>query len=170
MKRFPLILSISILALIVTACQSGPGAKEIGLAGTWEAKLGTEGEDGKIRHRKGEVTFSDHSYKYSWYEKLVSKDGSVIYDWSERARETGSVSFMPEHKYMKWEADSYGTAQYNPGTKTWTAVSMSDSANTYTVLYSLDGDTLTLKEDYNLDGDYEDVIGKPETLVYTRKK
>lgn len=168
MKRFPLILFIGILALVVAACQSGPGAEKFGLAGTWEAKFGTENENGKTLHKKGEVTFSGNTYKFSWYKKLVNEDGSVVYDWTETARETGSISFTSE--YMEWAADSYGAAQYSAGTQRWSPISMGDSASTYVVYYSLDGDKLTLKEDYNLDGDFEDVIGMPETAVYTKKK
>lgn len=170
MKRFPSILIIAILALTVVACQSssGPGAEDFGLAGTWEAELFTEDENGKAMTEKGAITFSGNTYKYSWYKKLANKDGSTVYDWSEIARETGSASFAPE--YMEWTADSYGTAEYNSGTQKWSPVNMESSTNTYAVFYSIDGDKLTLKEDYNLDGDFEDVLGMPETVVYTKQE
>lgn len=170
MKRFPSILVIATLALTVIACQSssGPAAEDFGLAGTWEAKLATRDEDGKTVKEKGEVTFSGNTYKYSWYKKLINKDGSAVYDWSETARETGGASIAPE--YMEWTANSYGTAEYNSGTQQWSPVNMEASTNTYAIYYLIDGDKLTLKEDYNLDGDFEDVIGMPETLIYTKKE
>jgi hypothetical protein len=172
MKRFPLVVLIAILALILSACQSGGGgssAEELGLAGTWEAELGTEEKNDGTLTTKGEVTFSGNTYKYAWYKRLVDEDGSVVYDWSETARETGSASISPE--YMEWTAKSYGTAEYNEGTHSWTPVNMKSSTNTYAILYSLEGDKLTLKEDYNLDGDFDDVIGgMPETVHYTKKK
>jgi len=172
MKRFPLMLFTVVLSFILLACQSGgggPSAEELGLAGTWEAELGTEKENGGTLKTKGEVSFSGNTYKYSWYKKLIDEDDSVVYDWSESARETGSTSLSPE--YMEWTAKSYGTAEYNEGTQSWTPVNMKSSTNTYAIYYSLEGDQLTLKEDYNLDGDFDDVIGgMPETVRYTKKE
>jgi hypothetical protein len=159
-----------ILILVLAACQSGGGlsAEDFGLAGTWEAKLKTEKENGGILETKGEITFSDNTYKYSWYKRLVAEDGSTVYSWSETSRETGSTSISSD--YMEWTADSYGTAEYNAGTQTWGSINMQSSTNDYAVFYSLEGDKLTLKEDYNLDGDFEDVFGMPETVLYSKKK
>jgi hypothetical protein len=158
------------LTLILAACQSGSGlgADNFGLAGTWEAELGTQEENGGTLETKGEVTFSGNTYKYSWYKKLIAEDGSVIYDWSETSRETGSVSITSD--YMEWTANSYGTAEYNEGKQTWSSINMGPSANDYAIFYSLKDGKLTLKEDYNLDGDFDDVLGMPETVVYSKKK
>ncbi|QBQ53217.1 hypothetical protein [Nitrosococcus wardiae] len=169
MKRFPLMLFMAFLALVLAACQSGgPGAEDFGLAGTWEAELGTEKQNGGTLKTKGEVTFSGNTYKYSWYKKLIDEDGSAVYDWSETSRETGSVSVSPD--YMEWTANSYGTAEYNEGTQSWSAVDMKSTTNDYAIYYTVEGDKLTLKEDYNLDGDFDDVIGMPETVIYTKKE
>ncbi|MGR6034808.1 MAG: hypothetical protein ACU4EQ_02540 [Candidatus Nitrosoglobus sp.] len=170
MKRFPSMLFIALPILVLAACQSGggSGAENFGLTGTWKADLGTQKENGGTLETKGEVTFSGNTYKYSWYKKLIAADGSVVYDWSETSRETGSASITSD--YMEWTANSYGTAEYNEGMRSWSSINMQPSTNDYAIFYSLEDGKLTLKEDYNLDGDFEDVFGMPETVQYSKKK
>jgi hypothetical protein len=45
---------------------------------------------------------------------------------------------------------------------------MKNSTNGVNVYYNLNGDRLTLKEDVNLDGDFEDFFGVPETIEYKK--
>lgn len=170
MKRFLLMLCAFVIALGLVACQSGgPSAEDFGLAGTWVTEFEPKQENGGTLQAKGEITFSGNTYKYSWFKKLIAEDGSIVYNWSETARETGSVSVSSD--YMEWTANSYGTAEYNKGTQAWSSVNMKSTTNDYAIYYSIEGDKLTLKEDYNLDGDFDDVIGGlPETAVYTKEK
>lgn len=170
MSKFPLIPSIIILILGLAACQSNnQDKKDVDLTGTWKAKLGDQKVSSGTLEVQGEITFSDNNYQQSWYKKLIAKDDSVIYDWSESTRETGWDSITSG--YMQWTANFYGTAEYDEETRMWSAINMWPSTNTHSILFSLKGDQLTLKEDYNLDGDFNDIVGgKPETLVYSKEK
>lgn len=171
MSRFPLILFIAILILGLTACQSNNQDKkdDVDLTGIWEARPASQKVSNGTLEVKGEITFSDNNYQQSWYKKLTAKDGSVIYDWSESARETGWDSITSG--YMQWTANFYGTAEYDEETRMWSAINMWPSTNTHSIFFSLKDDQLTLKEDYNLDGNFNAVVdGQPETLVYFKKE
>jgi hypothetical protein len=136
------------------------------LGGTWEAEL-PELTDSLGTHKsKGKVALSGNTYTYSWYKSLIGTNGQVVYELTESARETGSVSATPE--YMEWTAESFGEAQYNQADNTWGEVEMKSSKNEYAIQYTLEGDKLTLMEDINVDGDFDDVFQVPETLTYTK--
>jgi hypothetical protein len=161
---------VGVVGLGLAACGEGGGKSAAGSAeafkvnGVWEGEFPDKTDPAATL--KGKVTFSDNVYTYSWYKKLVGPDNAPVYDWTETARETGSVSFAPD--YMEWTADSFGEAEYNDGTKTWSEVAMKSSKNDYAIQYKLDGNKLTLKEDINMDGDFDDVFQSPETLTYTK--
>ncbi len=160
-------------ALGLVACgeggdKSASSADAYKIAGTWEAEFPDKKDPAGTVKSKGKVTFSGNGYSYAWYRKLLGPDGSTVYDWTETARETGSASIAPD--YMEWTAESFGEAEYNDGTKTWSSVAMKSSKNEYAIQYTLDGDKLTLKEDINLDGDFDDVFESAETTTYTKAK
>jgi hypothetical protein len=159
------------VGLCLTACGEGgdpsaSGADAFKVKGAWEAEFPDKTDAAGTLKQKGKVTFSDDGYTYAWYKKLIGLDNATVYDWTETARETGSASFAPD--YMEWTADSFGEAEFNEGTKTWGDVGMKSSKNEYAIQYTVEGDTLTLKEDINLDGDFDDVFESPETLIYTK--
>ncbi|MGH8480618.1 MAG: hypothetical protein ACREXK_13890 [Gammaproteobacteria bacterium] len=159
------------VALGLAACGEGGGTSASGadafkVNGVWEAEFPDKTEGAGTLKIKGKVTFSDNDYTYAWYKKLVGSDNATVYDWTETARETGSASFAPD--YMEWTADSFGEAEYNDGTKTWGSIGMKSTKNEYAIQYTVVGDKLTLKEDINLDGDFDDVFESPETLTYTK--
>ena len=147
-----------------TAATASPDSFNIG--GTWEAQLPDQSDSLGTHKSKGKVALSGNAYTYSWYKSLIGPSGQVVYDMTETARETGSVSATPE--YMEWTAESFGEAQYNQADNTWSAVEMKSSKNDYAIQYKLEGDKLTLKEDINIDGDFDDVFQVPETLTYTK--
>jgi hypothetical protein len=162
---------VGVVGLGLAACGEGDGksassADAVKVNGVWEAEFPDKTDAAGTLKQKGKVTFSDNSYTYTWYKKLVGPDNATVYDWTETARETGSASFAPD--YMEWTADSFGEAEFNEGTKTWGDVGMKSSKNEYAIQYTVEGDTLTLKEDINLDGDFDDVFESPETLIYTK--
>ncbi|MGH8489866.1 MAG: hypothetical protein ACREXS_13615 [Gammaproteobacteria bacterium] len=136
------------------------------LGGIWEAELPDLSDSLGTHKSKGKVALSGNTYTYSWYKSLIGTNGQVVYEMTESARETGSVSATPE--YMEWTAESFGEAQYNQADNTWSAVEMKSSKNEYAIQYTLEGDKLTLKEDINVDGDFDDVFQVPETLTYTK--
>ena len=45
---------------------------------------------------------------------------------------------------------------------------MKSTKNDVAIQYTVDGNKLILKEDQNLDGDFDDVFGSPETMTYTK--
>ncbi|MFH0351255.1 MAG: hypothetical protein ACHBMF_04920 [Chromatiales bacterium] len=147
-----------------TAATASPD--NFNLGGTWEAELPDLSDSLGTHKSKGKVTLSENTYTYSWYKSLIGTNGQVVYESTENARETGSVSATPE--YMEWTAESFGEAQYNQADNTWSAVEMKSSKNEYAIQYKLEGDKLTLKEDINVDGDFDDVFQAPETLTYTK--
>ena len=163
---------VGVIGLGLAACGEGGGKSASGSAeafkvnGVWEAEFPDKTDAAGTLKSKGKVTFSDNVYTYSWYKKLVGPDNATVYDWTENARETGSASFAPD--YMEWTADSFGEAEYNDGTKTWGNVEMKSQKNDYAIQYKLDGNKLTLKEDINLDGDFDDVFESAETMTYTK--
>jgi len=134
--------------------------------GTWEAELPDLNDSMGTHKSKGKVTLSGNTYTYSWYKSLIGTNGQVVYELTETTRETGSLSATPE--YMEWTAESFGQAQYNQAANTWSAVEMKSSKNDYAIQYKLEGDKLTLKEDINVDGDFDDVFQVPEILTYTK--
>ena len=136
------------------------------LGGTWEAAFPDRSDSLGTHKSKGKAALSGDTYIYSWYESLIGPNGQVVYELTETARETGAVSATPE--YMEWTAESFGEAQYNQAANTWSAVEMKSSKNDYAIQYKLEGDKLTLKEDINIDGDFDDVFQVPETLTYTK--
>jgi len=146
------------------ALEGTPGS--MGLTGTWQAEYTGKTDASGTTHVRGKVSFDDGNFTYIWYQKLLGPDNQVVYDWTETARETGSASATAG--FMKWIADSFGEAEYNEVAKTWGSVNMKSSQNEYMIAFSLDGAKLTLKEDINVDGDYDDVFTSPETLVYTK--
>ncbi len=147
-----------------TAATASPDSFNLG--GTWEAELPDLTDSLGTHKSKGKVALSGDTYTYSWYKNLIGTNGQVVYEMTESARETGSVSATPE--YMEWTAESFGEAQYNQADNTWGAVEMKSSKNEYAIQYQLEGDKLTLKEDINIDGDFDDVFQVPETLTYTK--
>lgn len=162
---------VGVIGLGLAACgesggKSASSADAVKVDGVWEAEFTDKTDAVGTLKSKGKVTFSDNSYTYSWYKKLVGPDNAAVYDWTETARETGSASFAPD--YMEWTADSFGEAEYNDGTKTWGDVAMKSSKNEYAIQYTVDGNKLTLKEDINLDGDFDDVFESAETMTYTK--
>jgi hypothetical protein len=162
---------VGVVGLGLAACGEGDGksassADAVKVNGVWEAEFPDKTDAAGTLKQKGKVTFSDNSYTYTWYKKLIGPDNATVYDWTETARETGSASFTPD--YMEWTADSFGEAEYNDGTKTWGAIAMKSSKNEYAIQYTVEGDKLTLKEDINLDGDFDDVFESPETLSYNK--
>ncbi len=175
MKRYLQALALfgSVLGLAACGGEDSDSAAtaspdSFNLGGTWEAEL-PELTDSLGTHKsKGKVALSGNTYTYSWYKSLIGTNGQVVYELTESARETGSVSATPE--YMEWTAESFGEAQYNQADNTWGAVEMKSSKNEYAIQYKLEGDKLTLKEDINVDGDFDDVFQVPETLTYTKVK
>ncbi len=164
-----LVLLGSVLGL--AACggegdDSAASPDSFGLGGTWEAELPDLTDSLGTHKSKGKVALSGDTYTYSWYKSLIGTNAQVVYEMTETARETGSVSATPE--YMEWTAESFGEAQYNQADNTWSAVEMKSSKNDYAIQYKLEGDKLTLKEDINVDGDFDDVFQVPETLTYTK--
>ncbi len=162
---------VSGVGLGLAACGEGGGTNASGadafkVNGAWEAEFPDKTDAVGTLKGKGKVTFSDSVYTYSWYKKLVGPDNATVYDWTETARETGSASFAPD--YMEWTADSFGEAEFNDGTKTWSNVAMKSSKSDYAIQYTVEDGKLTLKEDINLDGDFDDVFESPETLTYTK--
>ncbi|MGH8581630.1 MAG: hypothetical protein ACREWG_02350 [Gammaproteobacteria bacterium] len=145
---------------------SGASAESMNIAGSWEAVFPEKADDAGTHQGKGKVTFNGSSYSYSWYKKLVGKDGQTVYDWTEQAREDGSTSLAPD--VMQWTAESFGEADYNEATRSWGKIDMKSSKNGYNIAYKLDGEKLTLQEDINLDGDYDDVFDSSETMTYTK--
>lgn len=169
------VVTIVFFVLGLSGCgESGGGAasessaEAFNLAGSWEGEFPDRSDATGTGKGKGRVTLSGNDYTYSWYKKLIGPDNSVIYDWTETARETGSISVSPD--YMEWTAKSFGEAQYNQSNHTWTGVEMKSSKSDYAIQYRLEGDKLTLMEDINLDGDFDDVFETPETLIYTKVK
>lgn len=159
------------MGLGLAACGKGgdtnaSGAEAMKVSGSWEAEFPGKTDPAGTLKAKGKVTFTGNDYTYAWYKKLVGPDGATVYDWAETARETGSASFAPD--YMEWTAESFGEAEYNDGTRTWGQVTMKSTKNDYAIQYALEGGKLTLKEDINLDGDFDDVFESPETLSYTK--
>ncbi|BAW80888.1 hypothetical conserved protein [Candidatus Nitrosoglobus terrae] len=153
------------LALTLSACQSN---KNHGLIGVWESEVNKQPRGNEILSIKKEIRFSDNTYQYSWYKKLAMKEGSIIYDWSEVARETGWDSIT--EGYMQWTANLYGAAKYNKEAGGWSSIKMSPSTNNHSIFFSLNGNKLILKEDLNLDGDFDDVIdGEAEITLYLKK-
>ena len=148
------------------ALEGTPGS--MGLTGTWQAEYTGKTDASGTTHVRGKVSFDDGNFTYIWYQKLLGPDNQVVYDWTETMRETGKVSAT--EGYMQWTADSFGEAVYNEVAKTWGPVNMKSSTNDYAITFSKDGDKLTLKEDINVDGDFDDVFTAPETLVYTKVK
>jgi hypothetical protein len=162
---------VGVVGLGLAACGEGGGKSASGadafkVKGVWEAEFPDKTDAAGTLKSKGKVTLSDNVYTYSWYKKLVGPDNTMVYDWAETARETGSASFAPD--YMEWTADSFGEAEFNDGTKTWSSVAMKPSKNEYAIQYTVEGNKLTLKEDINMDGDFDDVFESPETLTYTK--
>ncbi|MGH8511016.1 MAG: hypothetical protein ACREU8_06425 [Gammaproteobacteria bacterium] len=147
-----------------TAASASPDSFNLG--GTWEVEFPDLSDSLGSHKSKGKVALAGDTYTYSWYKSLIGTNGQVVYEMTETARETGSVSATPE--YMEWTAESFGEAQYNQADNTWSAVEMKSSQNDYAIQYSLEGDKLTLKEDINIDGDFDDVFQAPETLTYTK--
>ncbi|MGH8531536.1 MAG: hypothetical protein ACREV1_02120 [Gammaproteobacteria bacterium] len=168
-----LALLVSVLGLAAcggesddTAATASPDSFNLG--GTWEAELPDLTDSLGTHKSKGKVALSENTYTYSWYKSLIGPNGQVVYELTETARETGSVSATPD--YMEWTAESFGEAQYNQANNTWSAIEMKSSKNDYAIQYKLEGDKLTLKEDINVDGDFDDVFQAPETLTYTKVK
>jgi hypothetical protein len=162
---------VGVVGLGLAACGEGGGKSASSAAafkvnGVWEGEFPDNTDTAGTLKSKGKVTLSDNVYTYSWYKKLVGPDNATVYDWTETARETGSASFAPD--YMEWTADSFGEAEFNDGTKTWSSVAMKPSKNEYAIQYTVEGNKLTLKEDINMDGDFDDVFESPETLTYTK--
>jgi len=147
-----------------TAATASPESFKFG--GTWEAELPDLTDSLGTHKSKGKVAFSENAYTYWWYKSLIGTNGQVVYELTETARETGSLSATPE--YMEWTAESFGEAQYNQAANTWSTIEMKSSKSDYAVQYKLEGDKLTLKEDINVDGDFDDVFQAPETLTYTK--
>lgn len=173
MKKTVYIAAIVLSASGLVACSEGGGgtssgsaAENFNLGGAWEAEYPDKSDASGTGKAKGRIVLNGNSYTYSWYKKLIGPDNATVYDWTETARETGSVSVSPD--YMEWTADAFGEAQYNQGNRSWTAIDMKASKNDYAIQYTLDGGKLTIKEDINLDGDFDDVFEAPETLTYTK--
>jgi hypothetical protein len=168
------------VALGLSACSGGGGGDKgggktldgtpdsVGLTGSWEAQYPGKTDASGATTIKGKVEFSGDAFTYTWYEKRVGPDNQVVYDWTETMRETGKASAT--EGYMQWTADSFGEAEYNEVAKSWGAVNMKSSQNDYAITFSKDGDKLTMKEDINVDGDFDDTFTAPETLVYTKVK
>jgi hypothetical protein len=155
----------------MVACSKGgdknaSSADAMKISGSWEAEFPDKTDPAGTIKAKGKVTLTGNGYTYAWYKKLVGSDGATVYDWAETARETGSASFTTD--YMEWTAESFGEAEYNDGNRTWGNVAMKSSKNDYAIQYTVQGNKLTLKEDINLDGDFDDVFESPETLAYTK--
>ncbi|CAB1276645.1 hypothetical protein [Candidatus Nitrosacidococcus tergens] len=173
MKNFLLLPPIHALFLtLLVACQpSSEDSKTIkyDLAGIWESTFEIKGSSNQIIKNRILLTLSEDSYQYSWYKKLVAEDdSSVIYDWIEVSRENGRSSMT--EGYMQWTADIYGHRRYNKNSGTWTQLRMHPSSNDHAIFSSLEGNKLTLKEDYNMDGDYNGFFDKPETLIFLKKE
>ncbi len=171
MKTYVLRAFVGTIGLGLAGCGEGGGtsassADALKVKGVWEAEFPDKTDAAGTLKAKGKVTFSDDGYTYAWYKKLVGPDKATVYDWTETARETGSASFAPD--YMEWTADSFGEAEYNDGTKIWGEIGMKSSKNEYAIQYKVEGSTLTLKEDINLDGDFDDVFESAETMSYTK--
>ncbi|MGH8554495.1 MAG: hypothetical protein ACREUD_02840 [Gammaproteobacteria bacterium] len=173
MKRYLQVLALlgSVLGLAAcggegddTAATASPDSFNLG--GTWEAELPDVSDSLGTHKSKGKVALLGDTYTYSWYKSLIGTNGQIVHEMTETARETGSVSATPE--YMEWTSESFGEAQYNQADNTWSAVEMKSSKNEYAIQYKLEGDKLTLKEDINVDGDFDDVFQVPETLTYTK--
>ncbi|MGH8507555.1 MAG: hypothetical protein ACREVH_02380 [Gammaproteobacteria bacterium] len=168
--------ALALLGSVLMAACGGEGGDSaasaspdsFNLAGVWEAELPDQSDSSGTHKSKGKVTLSGNTYTYSWYKSLIGPNGQVVYDLTETARETGSVSATPE--YMEWTAESFGEAPYNQANNTWSAIEMKSSKNDYAIQYKIEGDKLTLKEDINIDGDFDDVFQVPETLTYTKVK
>ncbi len=156
------------LALGLASCGQGGGTPELksSLQGAWEGEWVDSREQSGKMEVKGRVTFNGNAYTYQWLRRLTDKDGKVAFDWTETGREEGKVSFT--EGFMQWTASSFGEAMYNEAGKTWGTVSMKSSTNGVNVYYSMDGGKLTLKEDVNLDGDFDDFFGVPETIEYKK--
>jgi hypothetical protein len=167
LKRLVLITALPI-ALGLAACGKDGGSPETkgNMQGAWEGTwVDTREQAGKME-MKGRVTFNGNSYTYQWLRKLTDKEGKVAFDWTETGREEGKVSFTDG--FMQWTATSFGEAMYNEAAKTWGTINMKSSSNGVNVYYTLSGNKLTLKEDVNLDGDFDDFFGVPETIEYTK--
>jgi len=162
---------VGVVGLALAACgeggdKSASSAEAFKVNGVWEAEFPDKTDAAGTLKSKGKVTLSDNVYTYSWYKKLVGPDNATVYDWTETARETGNASLAPD--YMEWTADSFGEAEYNDGTKAWGNVEMKAQKNEYAIQYTVEGNKLTLKEDINLDGDFDDVFESAETMTYTK--
>ncbi|CAH9019083.1 hypothetical protein [Candidatus Nitrosacidococcus sp. I8] len=155
------------LALLI-ACQPSEDTKIVkyDLAGTWESTFEIKGSKDQIEKNRVLLTLSEGTYQYSWYKKLIKEDDTT--DWIEISREVGRVSMT--EGYMQWTADSYGHRRYNKSNDTWTQLRMHPSSNDHAVFSSLEGNKLTLKEDYNVDGDYDGFFNRPETLIFLKKE
>jgi hypothetical protein len=145
----------------------GGGSVNSAINGTWEAETPEKKEGNGSLKGKVSVTFNNGKYQYSWYKKLVDGSGATVYDWTEIAREGGSVTGGAD--FMQWTADSFSEAELNAATGKWGALQNKKTDAGYNIAYSVDGNKLTLKEDINLDGDTDDVFDTPETLVYIKK-
>lgn len=170
---------ISAEQIIIWLADACPDPDSFNLCGTWEAAFPERSDSSGTLKSKGRLRlgYSGKTFTYLWYKSLVvanvrtRKDkalnnNQVVYDWTETARETGSISVMPD--YMEWTAESFGEAKYNLADNTWSTIEMKPQKNEYAIQYKREGAKLTLKEDINLDGDFDDVFESPETLTYTR--
>ncbi len=160
------------LAIGLSACGSsggggGGGGGNAALNGTWEAELADKPDSGGTLKKKVSVAFNGDKYTYIWYSKLVDASNNPVYDWSETAKETGDVSASTD--FMQWTADSFAEAEYNAASHQWGPLQSKKSGSGYNIQYKLDGNKLTLKEDINLDGDFEDSFDTPETITYSKK-
>jgi hypothetical protein len=50
----------------------------------------------------------------------------------------------------------------------WGDIAMKSTKNDVAIQYTVDGNKLILKEEQNLDGDFDDVFGSPESMTYTK--
>jgi hypothetical protein len=173
MNKLFALATAGLAVFTLSSCGGGSGgsggggsADSVGLAGAWESELADKTESAGTLKAKVRMTFTGDAYTYSWYKKLVGPDNNPIYDWTEVARETGSASFAPE--YMEWTAESFGEAEYNEGTRSWSALEMKSAGSDYAIKYAKEGDKVITREDINLDGDFDDMFDTPETITYSK--
>jgi hypothetical protein len=172
MKPIVSVLASLVVAVGLSACGSsggggGGGGSNPALNGTWEAELPDKTEPDGTMKKKVSVKFDGGSYQYTWYNKKIDGSGATVYDWAETAKETGSVSASTD--FMQWTADTFAEAEYNAATHQWGALKSKKSDSGYNVQYVIDGNKMTLKEDINLDGDFDDSFDTPETITYIKK-
>lgn len=161
---------ISASAFLLFACDSTSLNTENNdsalLQGKWEAALSTKITTEGTISKKGQVEFTDDNYTYRWYQKFANPTGKTIVDWSLSSQEIGS--YVAINGEMKWTVSSQGSAQFDSQTNHWGTPQMQPSNVNYDISYSLEGNQLILQEDNNLDGDFDDILPTPETLIYQR--